>query len=413
MKDVYVVDAVRTPFGKYNGSLAGVRPDDLAAHAVRELLARTPSLDPSRIEDVYFGNANGAGEENRNVARMAALLAGLPTSVPGVTVNRLCASGLEAVIQAARAIAAGDASIVLAGGVESMTRAPYVLPKSDRPFPAGHAELYSTTLGWRMVNPRMDPQWTVPLGESAELIADKHKIGREQQDEFALASHRKAAQAQADGLFDVELAPVPVPQRKGDPVDFAADECVRPGASLEAMAKLKPSFRTASEARWGSPRPEAGGGTVTAGNASPLNDGAAALLLVDEEGLKATGREPLARISATGVSANDPQYFGLAPVEAVNRALAKAGKTFADLDVLELNEAFAAQVLGCVAEWPEFDPAILNPQGGAIALGHPLGASGARLAGTVAHQLARKGGGTGVATLCIGVGQGLALVLDR
>jgi acetyl-CoA acyltransferase len=413
VKDVYVVDAVRTPFGKYNGSLAGVRPDDLAAHAVRELLARTPSLDPSRIEDVYFGNANGAGEENRNVARMAALLAGLPTSVPGVTVNRLCASGLEAVIQAARAIAAGDASIVLAGGVESMTRAPYVLPKSDRPFPAGHAELYSTTLGWRMVNPRMDPQWTVPLGESAELIADKHKIGREQQDEFALASHRKAAQAQADGLFDVELALVPVPQRKGDPVDFAADECVRPGASLEAMAKLKPSFRTASEARWGSPRPEAGGGTVTAGNASPLNDGAAALLLVDEDGLKATGREPLARISATGVSANDPQYFGLAPVEAVNRALAKAGKTFADLDVLELNEAFAAQVLGCVAEWPEFDPAILNPQGGAIALGHPLGASGARLAGTVAHQLARKGGGTGVATLCIGVGQGLALVLDR
>ncbi|MFE0801060.1 thiolase family protein [Streptomyces sp. NPDC058812] len=400
MKDVYVVDAVRTPFGKYNGSLAGVRPDDLAAHAIRELLARTPDLDPARVEDVYFGNANGAGEENRNVARMAALLAGLPTTVPGVTVNRLCASGLEAVIQAARAIAVGDASIALAGGVESMTRAPYVLPKSDRPFPAGHTELYSTTLGWRMVNPRMDPQWTIPLGESAELIADKHKITREQQDEYALTSHLKAARAQADGLFDGELAPVPVPRRKGDPVDFAADECVRPTASLEAMARLKPSFRTTD-------------GTVTAGNASPLNDGAAALLLVDEEGLKATGREPLARISATGVSATDPHYFGLAPVEAVGRALAKAGRTFADLDVLELNEAFAAQVLGCVAEWPEFDPAILNPQGGAIALGHPLGASGARLAGTVAHQLARKGGGTGVATLCIGVGQGLALVLDR
>ncbi|MFE0983724.1 thiolase family protein [Streptomyces rochei] len=400
MKDVYVVDAVRTPFGKYNGSLAGVRPDDLAAHAVCELLARTPALDPSRIEDVYFGNANGAGEENRNVARMAALLAGLPTTVPGVTVNRLCASGLEAVIQAARAVAVGDASIVLAGGVESMTRAPYVLPKSDRPFPAGHTELYSTTLGWRMVNPRMDPQWTIPLGESAELIADKHGISRERQDEFALASHHKAARAQADGLFDAELAPVPVPQRKGDPVDFAADECVRPTASLAAMAKLKPSFRKTD-------------GTVTAGNASPLNDGAAALLLVDEEGLKATGREPLARISATGVSATDPHWFGLAPVEAVNRALAKAGRTFADLDVLELNEAFAAQALGCVAEWPEFDPAILNPQGGAIALGHPLGASGARLAGTVAHQLARKGSGTGVATLCIGVGQGLALVLDR
>ncbi|MFD8042786.1 thiolase family protein [Streptomyces chartreusis] len=400
MKTVYIVDAVRTPFGRYGGSLAPVRPDDLAAHAIRELLGRTPDLDPSRVEDVYFGNANGAGEENRNVGRMAALLAGLPTSVPGVTVNRLCASGLEAVIQAARAIAVGDASIAVAGGVESMTRAPYVLPKSDRPFPAGHTELYSTTLGWRMVNPRMEPQWTVPLGESAELIADKHKIGREQQDEYALASHLKAAKAQQAGLFDAELAPVSIPQRKGDPVAFTADECVRPDASLSAMARLKPSFRAEN-------------GTVTAGNASPLNDGAAALLLTDEEGLGATGREPLARISATGVSALDPHYFGLAPVEAVNRALTKAGKNFGDLDVLELNEAFAAQVLGCVAEWPEFDPAILNPQGGAIALGHPLGASGARLAGTVAHQLARKGTGTGVATLCIGVGQGLALVLER
>ncbi|CAM5414524.1 thiolase family protein [Streptomyces chartreusis] len=400
MKTVYLVDAVRTPVGRYNGSLASVRPDDLAAHAIRELMGRTPDLDPSRVEDVYFGNANGAGEENRNVGRMAALLAGLPTSVPGVTVNRLCASGLEAVIQAARAIAVGDASIAVAGGVESMTRAPYVLPKSDRPFPAGHTELYSTTLGWRMVNPRMEPQWTIPLGESAELIADKHKIGREQQDEYALASHHKAAKAQQTGLFDAELAPVSIPQRKGDPVVLAADECVRPDASLSAMARLKPSFREEN-------------GTVTAGNASPLNDGAAALLLTDEEGLEATGREPLARISATGVSALDPHYFGLAPVKAVNRALARAGKGFGDLDVLELNEAFAAQVLGCVAEWPEFDPAILNPQGGAIALGHPLGASGARLAGTVAHQLARKGGGVGVATLCIGVGQGLALVLER
>lgn len=400
MNPVYIVDAVRTPIGRYNGGLSSVRPDDLAAHAIRELLARTPDLDPSRIEDVYFGNANGAGEENRNVARMAALLAGLPTSVPGVTVNRLCASGLEAVIQAARAIAVGDARIAVAGGVESMTRAPYVLPKSDKPFPAAHTELYSTTLGWRMVNPGMDPQWTIPLGESAELIADKHKISREQQDEYALHSHQKAAAAQRQGLFDAELAPVPVPQRKGEPVGFAADECVRPDASLAAMAKLRPSFRTE-------------GGTVTAGNASPLNDGAAALLLTDEEGLKAIGRAPLARVTATGVSGIDPQYFGLAPVEAVNRALAKAGKGFDDLSVLELNEAFAAQVLGCVAEWPEFDPALLNPQGGAIALGHPLGASGARLAGTVAHQLARRGSGTGVATLCIGVGQGLALVLER
>jgi acetyl-CoA acyltransferase len=337
VKDVYIVDAVRTPIGRYNGGLASVRPDDLGAHAIRELLARTPELDPARIEDVYFGNANGAGEENRNVGRMAALLAGLPTSVPGVTVNRLCASGLEAVIQAARAIAVGDAHVAVAGGVESMTRAPYVLPKSDKPFPAGHTELYSTTLGWRMINPRMEPQWTLPLGESAELIADKHKISREQQDEFALHSHDKAARAQQQGFFEAELAPVAIPQRKGDPVTFAADECVRPDTSLAAMAKLKPSFRKE-------------GGTVTAGNASPLNDGAAALLLVDEEGLKATGREPLARVSAIGVHARDPHWFGLAPVEAVNRALTKAGKGFDDLSVLELNEAFAAQVLGCVAE---------------------------------------------------------------
>ncbi|MGP4087055.1 acetyl-CoA C-acyltransferase [Streptomyces sp. KR55] len=357
-------------------------------------------LQGGRIDVGFLGNANGAGEENRNVARMAGLLAGLPVTVPGVTVNRLCASGLEAVVQAARAIALGDASIALAGGVESMTRAPYVLPKSEHAFPAGHAELYSTTLGWRMVNPRMNPQWTVSLGESTELIAEKHKITRERQDEFALSSHQKAARAQAAGLFDAEIVPVPIPQRKGEPVMFDRDEGVRENASLEAMAKLKPSFRRE-------------GGTVTAGNASPLNDGAAALLLVDEEGLKATGREPLARVSASGVSAIEPHYFGLAPVEAVNRALAKAGKAFGDLTTLELNEAFAAQVLGCLAEWPEFDPAILNPHGGAIALGHPLGASGARLAGTVAHQLAAAGSGTGVATLCIGVGQGLALVLER
>ncbi|MFE5021930.1 thiolase family protein [Streptomyces sp. NPDC056656] len=400
MKDVYVVDAVRTPVGRYNGSLGSVRPDDLGAHVIRELLTRTPELDPALIGDVYFGNANGAGEENRNVGRMAGLLAGLPTSVPGVTVNRLCASGLEAVIQAARAIALGDISIALAGGVESMTRAPYVLPKSERPFPAGNTELYSTTLGWRMVNPRMEPQWTVPLGESAELIADKHGITREQQDAYALASHEKASAAQKNGLFDAEIVPVAVPQRKGDPLVVTRDECVRESASLAAMAKLEPSFRTEN-------------GTVTAGNASPLNDGAAALLLVDDEGLKATGREPLARVTASGVAAIDPHYFGLGPVEAVGRALARAGKGFGDLTTLELNEAFAAQVLGCVAEWPEFDPAILNPRGGAIAIGHPLGASGARLAGSVAHQLKAAGSGTGVATLCIGVGQGLALVLER
>lgn len=400
LRNVYIVDAVRTPIGRYNGTLATVRPDDLAAHAIRELLACTPALDPSRIDDVYFGNANGAGEENRNVARMAGLLAYLPVSVPGVTVNRLCASGLEAVIQGARAIALGDASIVVAGGVESMTRAPYVLPKSDKPFPAAHTELYSTTLGWRMVNPAMAPQWTIPNGESAELIADKHGITREQQDQFALTSHEKAAAAQAAGLLNAEIVPVAIPQRRDEPIVVEFDESIRPTASLDAMAKLKPSFRK-------------DGGTVTAGNSSPLNDGAAALLLVDEDALRTIGREPLARIAATGVSATEPHYFGLAPVEAVHRALTKAGRNLRDLSVLELNEAFAAQVLGCLAEWPELDPAVLNPQGGAIALGHPLGASGARLAGTVAHQLARRGSGTGIATLCIGVGQGLALVLER
>ncbi|MET9319519.1 thiolase family protein [Streptomyces sp. NPDC003038] len=400
VRPVYIVDAVRTPFGRYGGALAPVRPDDLAAHVLRELIARTPHLDPARIGEVLLGNANGAGEENRNVGRMAALLAGLPVTVPGVTVNRLCASGMEAVVQAARAIALGDVSIALAGGVESMTRAPYVLPKSEGAFPAGHTELYSTTLGWRMVNPAMQPQWTVPLGESAELIAAKHGITREQQDAFALTSHRKAAAARAAGLFDAEITAVPVRRRRGEPVLVDRDECVREDASAEAMAKLTPSFRTEN-------------GTVTAGNASPLNDGAAALLLADEEGLKACGREPLARISASAVTAIEPHWFGLGPVEAVQRALAKAGRTFEDVATLELNEAFAAQVLGCLAEWPELEAGVLNPLGGAIALGHPLGASGARLAGTVARQLFRKGSGTAVAALCVGVGQGQALVIER
>ncbi|MES4901795.1 MULTISPECIES: thiolase family protein [unclassified Streptomyces] len=393
LREVYIVDAVRTPVGKYGGALAGVRPDDLAAHVVRALLARSPELDPARIDDVYFGNANGAGEENRDVARMAVLLAGLPVSVPGATVNRLCASGLEAVLQAARAIAVGDAHIALAGGVESMSRAPWVLPKPERAFPAGHQQLYSTTLGWRMTNPGMPPEWTVALGEGAELIADKHGISREAQDAYALTSHQKAVRAWKEGAYDAEVVPY-------EGVDLPRDETIRDTTSLESLAKLKPAFRK-------------DGGTVTAGNSSPLNDGAAALLLVDEEGLAATGREPLARIGASAVTGIEPQYFGLGPVEAVNRALAKAGRAFADLTTLELNEAFAAQVLGCLAEWPDLDPALLNPRGGAIAIGHPLGASGARLAGAVAHQLAAAGSGVGLATLCIGVGQGLALVLER
>ncbi|MFD3918546.1 thiolase family protein [Streptomyces sp. NPDC058595] len=394
IRDVYVVDAVRTPIGKFGGALSSVRPDDLAAHVVRALVDRTPELDPARIDDVVLGAANGAGEDNRDVARMAALLAGLPVTVPGVTVNRLCGSGLEAVIQAARAVALGDASIVVAGGVESMSRAPWVLQKPERAFPAGHQQLHSTTLGWRMTNPAMPAEWTVPLGEGAELIADKHAITREAQDAFALESHRKAARAWSEGLYDAEVVPYAG-------VELVRDECVRDNTSLEALGRLRPSFR------------KEGAGTVTAGNASPLNDGAAALLLVDEEGLRATGREPLARIRTSAVTGIEPQLFGLGPVEAVRRALAKAGRGFADLTTFELNEAFAAQSLGCLAEWPELDPAVVNPRGGAIAIGHPLGASGARLAGSVAHQLAAAGSGTGLAALCIGVGQGLALVLER
>ncbi|MEU3072712.1 thiolase family protein [Streptomyces laurentii] len=392
IRDVYIVDAVRTPIGKFGGALSSVRPDDLATHVVRSLVRRTPALDPALVDDVYFGDANGAGEDNRDVARMAVLLAGLPTTVPGVTVNRLCGSGMEAVIQAARAIAVGDASVAIAGGVESMSRAPWVLQKPERAFPAGHQQLHSTTLGWRMTNPRMPAEWTVPLGEGAELVADKHAIGREEQDAFALASHRKAAAAWAEGLYDGEVVPY-------EGVDLVRDECIRDTTSPEALAKLKPSFR-----------PD---GTVTAGNASPLNDGAAALLLVDEAGLRETGREPLARIRASAVTGVEPQLFGLGPVEAVRRALDKAGRGFADLTTFELNEAFAAQALGCLAEWPELDPARVNPRGGAIAIGHPLGASGARLTGAVAHQLAAAGSGTGLAALCIGVGQGLALVLER
>ncbi|MEV6396047.1 thiolase family protein [Streptomyces sp. NPDC051907] len=392
IRDVYIVDAVRTPIGKFGGALSSVRPDDLAAHVLKGLVDRTPDLDPARIDDVFFGDANGAGEDNRDVARMAVLLAGLPVSVPGVTVNRLCGSGMEAVIQAARAIAVGDASIAIAGGVESMSRAPWVLQKPERAFPAGHQELYSTTLGWRMTNPLMPAEWTVSLGEGAELIADKHSLTREQQDAFALASHQKAAEAWAKGLYDGEVVPY-------EGTDLVRDECIRDSTSMEALAKLKPAFRKT--------------GTVTAGNASPLNDGAAALLLVDEEGLKATGREPLARIRASAVTGIEPQLFGLGPVEAVGRALAKAGRTMADLTTFELNEAFAAQSLGCLAEWPDLDPTLVNPRGGAIAIGHPLGASGARLAGSAAHQLASTGSGTALAALCIGVGQGIALVLER
>ncbi|MFF4776851.1 thiolase family protein [Microtetraspora fusca] len=390
MRDVYIVDAVRTPVGRYGGALSGVRPDDLAAHVLRALAERSPALDLARVDDVVFGNANGAGEENRNVARMAALLAGFPVTVPGSTVNRLCGSGMEAVIQAYRAIAVGDASVAIAGGVESMSRAPWVVPKPERAFPAGHQQMVSTTLGWRLVNPRMPEEWTIALGESAELLADRYGVTREAQDAFALASHEKAARAWKDGAYAAEVVPLD---------ELARDEGIREDTSLEALDRLKPAFRR--------------GGTVTAGNSSPLNDGAAALLLTDEAGLAATGREPLARIRAGAVTAVEPQYFGIGPVEAVDRALRRASRTFADLLTVELNEAFAAQALSCLGQWPDLDPAVVNPRGGAIAIGHPLGASGARITGAVAHQLAAAGSGIGVAALCIGVGQGLAVVLER
>jgi acetyl-CoA acetyltransferase family protein len=389
---VYVVDAVRTPIGKHGGALADVRPDDLGAVVIEALLSRNASLDPARIGEVTFGAANQSGEDNRNVGRMSSLLAGLPTSVPGSTINRLCASGLDAVVSAARTIAVGDASIMVAGGVESMTRAPYVLPKSGRPYPAGNATVYSTTLGWRMVNPNMPDEWTVSLGEATELLGEKYGVTREQADEFAARSQQKAAAAWEAGAYDATIVQVPG-------AEMPRDEGIRDGVTAESLAKLKPSFR-----------PD---GTVTAGNASQLSDGAAALLLTDADGLAELGTEPLARITATGVDAVDPQFFGIGPVEAVNRALAKAGHSLEEVTAMELNEAFAAQSLACLSEWQGLDLDVVNPHGGAIAIGHPLGCSGARLAGAVAQQLAAAGSGVGVAALCIGVGQGLAVTMER
>ena len=391
MTDTYILDAVRTPIGRYGGALAGVRPDDLAAHVVRSLVSRAPELDPSRLDDVFFGDANGAGEDNRDVARMAVLLAGLPTSVPGVTLNRLCGSGLEAVIAANRAVAVGDVTLAIAGGVESMSRAPWVLPKPGKGYPAGSETLHSTTLGWRMVNPKMPAEWTISLGECTEQLADRYQISREAQDEFALASHRKAAAGWSAGAFDAEVVPV-------EGVVLTRDEGIRADTSLAALAKLKPAFR-----------PD---GTVTAGNASPLNDGAAALLIGSAAGAELAGTQPLARIVSRGVAAVEPQFFGIGPVAAAEMALQRAGIGWSQLSMVELNEAFAAQSLACLADWPELDPSIVNVHGGGIALGHPLGASGARIVTHLAHELHSRGGGYGLAAICIGVGQGLAIVLQ-
>jgi acetyl-CoA acetyltransferase family protein len=389
MTAAFVYDAVRTPFGRYGKALAGVRPDDLAASTLRALVDRHPGLDPATIDDVLLGDANQAGEDNRNVARMAVLLAGLPVTVPGATVNRLCGSGVEAVVQASRAVETGDAALVVAGGVESMTRAPWVLPKTDRPYPAADQTLVSTTLGWRLVNPAMPSAWTVPLGETAELLADRFGIPREEQDAFALESHRRAAAAWDAGAYDVEAVPVPG-------VALDRDESIRPDTTAEALAGLAPAFRRE-------------GGTVTAGNSSPLNDGAGMLLLGTEGALDTA---PLARIVARTIVGNEPDAFGIAPVAAVERALARSGLTWDDVDLVELNEAFAAQSLACLRLWPELDPAKVNVHGGAIAIGHPLGASGARIVGHLAHALAARGGGIGVAAICIGVGQGMAVVLQ-
>ena len=408
LRSSYLYDSVRTPFGKVGGALASVRPDDLAALVVRSSVDRAPALsgllpgspdtqgngldtDLTRIDEVVFGNANGAGEENRNVARMASLLAGLPTSVPGTTVNRLCGSSLDAAIIGSRQIEVGEADVILAGGVESMSRAPWVLPKTETPFPLRGLELANTTLGWRLLNAHMPAEWTVSLGEATEQLRERFTITRERQDEFAASSHRKAAQAWDQGRYDELTISVPG-------VDLTRDETIRPESTAEGLAGLRTVFRTEN-------------GTVTAGNSSPMNDGAAAVWLGSARGADVLGLEPIARIAGRGVAAVEPQYFGYAPVDAADRALARAGVTWSEVAAVELNEAFAAQSLTCLDAW-DVDPEIVNAWGGALAIGHPLGASGARILGTLARRLQESGGRWGVAVLCIGVGQGLAVVLE-
>ncbi|MET0510851.1 MAG: thiolase family protein [Thermoleophilaceae bacterium] len=398
MREAVIVDALRTPIGRYGGVLSGVRPDDLAARVVRAAIERN-ELDPASVEEVYLGCANQAGEDNRNVARMAALLAGLPPTVPGLTVNRLCASGLEAAVQASRQIRLGEADLVLAGGVESMSRAPLAALKPERGFARGNVELVDTTIGWRFVNPLMAATHsTESMGETAENVAGRYGVSREDQDAFALESHRRALAAADAGRFDDEIVTVDAPQPKGEPVAVHSDEGPRADTTLERLAKLRPAFRE--------------GGSVTAGNSSQINDGAACLVLASERRARELGREPLARIVASGAAGVDPAYMGIGPVPAVRSALDRAGLTPADIDLVELNEAFAAQVLASMRELG-FDHDRLNVNGGAIAIGHPLGCSGARLLGTIAWELRRRGGRYGVATMCVGVGQGLAAVIEN
>ncbi|MEN2982545.1 MAG: thiolase family protein [Thermus sp.] len=398
MPEAWIVQAVRSPIGRHGGALAPVRPDDLLAHVLGALMERA-GIPKEEVEDVYAGCANQAGEDNRNVARMALLLAGFPVEVAGCTVNRLCGSGLEAVAQAARAIWAGEGQVYVGGGVESMSRAPFVVPKAEKPFPTGNQVMYDTTLGWRFVNPRMQALYgTESMGETAENLAEMYRIPREEQDRFALLSHQKAVQAWDEGRFQEEVVPIPVKRGKEEAL-VGVDEGPRRDTSLERLAQLKPVFRE--------------GGTVTAGNSSPLNDGAAAVLLVSDAYARAHGLKPLARIRSVAVAGVPPRIMGIGPVPATRKALERAGLTLRDLGLIELNEAFAAQALAVLREWdlPMEDPR-LNPNGGAIALGHPLGCSGARILTTLVHEMRRRKVQFGLATMCIGVGQGIAMVVE-
>ena len=398
LREAWIIDAVRTPIGRYGGALAGVRPDDLAALVIRAIVDRT-RIDPSLIEDVILGCANQAGEDNRDVARMALLLAGLPVEVGGLTVNRLCGSGLQAINSAAHAIAVDDGDVFIGGGVESMTRAPYVMAKAEAAWDRGNRELQDTTLGWRFINPKLAAKYNLySMGETAENVVDRWVVSRERQDAFALASQQKAVAAIERGAFDGQLVPVPVAQKKGDPILVTRDEHPRADSSLEALARLRPAFRE--------------GGSVTAGNSSGINDGASAVLLVEAERAKALGLKPMARVVATAVAGIDPAIMGAGPIPAVRKVLARAGISVGDLDLIELNEAFASQSVVCIDELG-LDPDRVNVNGGAIALGHPLGMSGGRLVTMLVHELAARGGRFGLATMCIGVGQGIATVVER
>ncbi|HET7473122.1 MAG TPA: thiolase family protein [Candidatus Limnocylindrales bacterium] len=398
LREAWVVAAVRTPIGRYGGALASVRPDDLAAAAIRCVVDKT-GIDPTLIEDVILGCANQAGEDNRDVARMAVLLAGLPIEVGGLTVNRLCGSGLQAVNSAAHAIAVGDGDVFIGGGVESMTRAPYVMAKPAAAWDRGPRELQDTTLGWRFLNPKLaEMHYPYSMGETAENVAERWSVERERQDQFALESHRKAVAAIDGGRFDDQIVPIPVPQKKGPPTIVERDEHPRADSSLEALAGLRPAFRD--------------GGSVTAGNSSGINDGASAVLLVEAERARELGLKPMTRIVSTAVAGVDPAVMGYGPVPATRKALDRAGITVADLDLIELNEAFASQSLVCIDELG-LDPAKVNVNGGAIALGHPLGMSGARLITMLSHELVRTGKRWGLATMCIGVGQGIATIVER